>query len=612
MAATDRFMQARFVLDQGDHHQAKEILSELLREEPERIEYWLWMSAAVDNRKEQIYCLKKVLSLDPQNLDARKGLMLFGALDPVELKPIDLKDREWVSELPDFQKTPSAKKSKQTSRFKPKRFLPVLGLLILMLGLFLSGVLTPGRRSIFAPRLTVTPFTITPSQDPAQLQELTGTPNPILLTPIGQVLSSTYTPTAVYVNTPHPGYGTYRSAMEAYQRGDFETMLTYMRQTADQLETADIVYLVGEALRELGRHQEAAQQYQRAIFLEPDFAPAYLGRALNDRALDPTAEIKDDLDEAVARDPLFGQAYLQRAEYYLDRGDFSRALADANQAVGLLPDSHLAHLYRAQALLELGELGPAFDSGKKALEIDVNHVPTYFLMGRLYVERGQPARALTYLTQYGRYVSSKPWRFYFALGKAYYLADQDLNLAEENLTRAAEMGADQADLYLTRARVYQELGNQSAAVADAYRARSLDRDSFQVNLFLGKVLFGSSQHSMAEIYLRISEDLAEQPVDFAAVYYWRAQVREALGLLEAEIADWQRLIELPAEAVPEEWLIMAVQNIQPTLSPTATVVTPTVTPTRTPTPTTAPTQTPASSASSTPSLTPSSTASPSP
>ncbi len=591
------------MMEQGDQRQARKILSELLREEPNQVEYWLWMSAVVDSKKEQIYCLRKVLSLDPDNLDAKKGLMLFGALEPEKVGPITLKKRDWSKDLPDLDQKLEHKQEKKQSRFQPKRALPAIGMLGILLILLLTGVIKPGGRWIFAPRLTVTPFTLTPSLNPEQIAALTGTPNPILLTPIGEVLQATYTSTPVYVNTPHPGYSSYRTAVEAYEQGDFQTMLTYMRSTANQLETADIVYLVGEALRNLGRYEEAAEEYQRALFLDPSFGPAYLGRALNSRALNPGAEIKGDLDAAIASDDQFGEAYLERAYYYVDNQDYSQALADANQAVSLLPNSPLAHLVRAESLLGLGEVGSALDAGKRALELDLNHVPTYYLMGRIYLELNQPGRALSYLIRYGPYISPKPWEVDYALGKAYYLSDRDLTAALQYLSSAIDKNGTRQELYLTRGKVHLELGNAQAALVDAFAGRNLNRDNFDVNVFLGEMLYRSEQYSMAEIILRQSEDLAATPAELAAVLYWRAQARTARDQIQAANEDWQRLIDLPDTAVPQSWRLRAEKNLLPTSTPTATIPSPTFTLTATPSPTATSTSTPTASLTPAPTIT---------
>jgi tetratricopeptide (TPR) repeat protein len=606
MAEDKRFLLAKLAIEQGDRFQAKDKLSELLKEDQDNVEYWLLLSTVVDSTKERVFCLKKVIALDPRNQEARLGMILFDALDPGKIQPAEIRKRDWSKELKDIRQTDKSKKERKKSNYNYKQLLPLLGGgVTIIVVLYFSGLLFPGRGSIFSPRLTITPLTWTPPVDPDLIAELTGTPNPILQTPIGRVLKKPYTPTPAYVLTPHPGYGTYRSALKAYRDGDFKTMLTYMRLTEDQLETPDIVYLVGEALRNLGRFNEALEKYERVLFLDPSFAPAYYGRVLISQVIYPENDIKKDLDQALLLDPEFGQVYIERAKYYLDRGRFQLAYEDATQAVNYLPDSHLAHLYRAWSLLELNDYNGAAQAIETSLRLDINYVPSYLVGGRVNLETGRAGTALEMLIKYDPYVPKKTWQFYYSLGKAYYLTGSDMNQAESLLNQAVSLGGNNSSLYQIRALVYLELGEQEKAVAEAFNARNVDREEFDVNLFLGKILYNSSQYSLGLVYLNISEHQAQNEANLAEVYYWRALTLENLDQKEKAIHNWQNLMSLPLEYVPDEWEIIAAEKLLPTATPSPTpspspTSTPTITPTVTQTFTATATYSPTPSPSNTP------------
>jgi len=612
MAEDKRFILAKLALEQGDRFQARDQLASLLKEDQDNVEYWLLMSTVVESNKERIYCLNKVLDIDHRNEEARLGLILFGAVDPGSVRPGEIKKKDWTRDLPDISKKEKSKKQEKKSRYNYKQLIPLgVGSFIILLLVVFSGIL-PGTRSIFSPRLTITPMTWTPSVDPNS-GVLTGTPNPILQIPIGQVLSATYTPTPAYVLTPHPGYGTYQTALDAYSKGDFETMLTYMLQTEGQLETPDIVFLVGEALRNLGRYNEALEKYNRALFLDPAFAPAYYGRALITKVLDPTYDIKVDLDQTLLLDPAFGEVNLARAKYYLEQGSYQLAYEDASQGILFLPESPLAHYYRAEALLELKDYPEAEKSIMSALLYDINYVPSYLVYGRVSLETGKPVQALELLTRYEPYDPQKTWVFYYSLGKAVYLTGNDLNDAIELLDRAESMGGEDLDMYQTRGKIYAELGQYEQAVSDAFMARNLDRDDFDATLFLGKVLFENQQFTFSTVYLNIAKELAQDEVDLAHVYYWRALAYEELGSFDKSVADWRNLISLPLAYVPDEWEYIAAEKLLPTATPSPTYTfTPTLTPTSTYTATITPTatETPTPTETLTPFITPTLTPTP--
>lgn len=593
MTEDKRYLLAKFALEQGDRFQARDLLASLLKEDQDNIEYWLLMSTVVESQKERLHCLKKVLALDPKNRDARIGMILFGGLESGKVRSAALKKKDWTKDVPDIRKKEPPKKDRGKKGYNYKQLTPLLvGFMVILFGLILTGVF-PGTRSIFSPKLTITPMTWTPSVAPGEGKEGTATPQPANPNPIGRVLDRPYTATPAYVLTPHPGYAIYNTALEAYLKGDYSTMLTYLKQTVKQLETADIVFLVGEAYFNLGRYHEALEQYERALFVDSSFAPAYFGRALASRIIDESYDVKPDLDQALLLDPKFGQVYLERAKYYLEKDAYQLAYEDANQATKHLPSSPLAHYYRAESLLGLKDYQEARKSIKRAMNLDVNYVPAYLAAGRISLEIGDLEEARELLTRYGEHASSKPWEFYYALGKSYYLSGEDLGRGLELVNEALAQGGRTKDLYLIRALIERELGDLEAAISDLLQARSIDRLDFEVHLTLGKILLESEDYFASLVYLNISEDLAFTDSELAQVYFWRAQVLEASDRLDESLENWEALLNLPLEQVPDEWEEIAAVKLLPTATPTPTMTsTPTITPTFTPSPTPSVTVTP--------------------
>jgi tetratricopeptide (TPR) repeat protein len=264
--------------------------------------------------------------------------------------------------------------------------------------------------------------------------------------------------------------------------------------------------------------------------------------------------------------------------------------------------------------LELYDFNGAAAAIDTALKLDINYVPSYLVGGRVNLETGRTDTALEMLTKYDSYVPEKTWQFYYSLGKAYYLTGSDLNQTEHLLNQALALGGSKSSsLYQIRALVYLGLGEHEKAVSEAIKARMADRDDFDVTLFLGKILYDSNQYSLGLVYLNISEQLVENESNLAEVYYWRALTLENLDQLEKAILNWQNLMNLPLEFVPDEWEITAAEKLLPTHTPSATFTsTPTFTPTITPTGTSTPTETLTSTMVETPIITFTPTLTPSP
>jgi hypothetical protein len=62
---------------QGNREAARQLMRQVLLEDSRYIPAWLWMSALVDDVNQQRECLQRVLTIDPMNEPARRGLELL-------------------------------------------------------------------------------------------------------------------------------------------------------------------------------------------------------------------------------------------------------------------------------------------------------------------------------------------------------------------------------------------------------------------------------------------------------------------------------------------------------------------------------------------------------
>lgn len=76
--------QAIEVIRQGNLPEGAKILSQVLKNHPEDEQAWLWMSACVSDQEKKVFCLQKVLKINPASQAARKGLAAMGVQVPEE------------------------------------------------------------------------------------------------------------------------------------------------------------------------------------------------------------------------------------------------------------------------------------------------------------------------------------------------------------------------------------------------------------------------------------------------------------------------------------------------------------------------------------------------
>ncbi len=612
---------------QGQRSRARDLLTRLLREDRTNPEYWLWMSAVVDTQKERSYCLQTALRLDPEGRIARQGLILVGGMQPDEsVLPRPLARRQWQVQM--LEEPVGGLRGLWARPAIRISILAGAGLLLVVLiaiGVFLQS----NRRSLTFARPTRTPgpaATYTPTPTYIRLATevpATATPKPSGPLPLWMLLEATYTPTPFTVNTPHPISEAFRAAMSDFSQGDWPNALRFFEQAASvEPQAADIQFYLGETHRLMGAYDQAETAYNRAIELNPAFAPAYLGRYQARKAGGKAGNLQADLDEAILIDPNLGTAYLERAVLSLEQGDLEAAQEDLLEAGELLPDSPLLAYYTALYQLESGEPASALLQARRALQLDETYLPAYRLLGQLALLNGQPEEALESLETYLIYQpqDADAW---VLIGQA-YLDQGDLSQALKSVERAIAITDSAKDVYYLRGLIQLAQGEGQKAVNDLLAARQQEPRSFDIDLALGQALIIAGRLQEGLPVLRSLTPLAQNDAQLARLYYYRAQAYEQDGDWEAALEDWQALLALPEEVYPGEWQSQSEQRVATLTAPTATptvtssvtptstrtstaTATPTRTATRTPTASRTPTITRTATRTATPSQTPTST-----
>jgi cytochrome c-type biogenesis protein CcmH/NrfG len=236
---------------------------------------------------------------------------------------------------------------------------------------------------------------------------ITATPTHTGLMPLEMLLDRPYTPTPLYVNTPHPRSEAYRSAMFAYNRGEWAQVLSYLQQVATLEPNApDIYYYMGEAQRFQQRYSDATDAYNKAIEISPIFAPAYLGRARAALAISParwSAAMKD-LEIAISHDTNLVEAYIELAAIDLNHRTPQDVLLRLEPVVRLASYSPFLYYYRSQAYLLMDEPEMALSDALRLQQLDMTFLPGYRLIGQAYQQVGDTTKARESLETYIRYI----------------------------------------------------------------------------------------------------------------------------------------------------------------------------------------------------------------
>lgn len=619
MAQEKMYKAALEAVELGQKTRARDLFTRLLKADSSKAEYWLWMSTLVDSATERIYCLESALRADPDNEAARRGLIILGARqagdDVVPVPPVR---RHWEKEIGNIVEPPK-------SLFHRVWDHPILRLAagvivaLLVVGI-IYGSIFAGQRN--KPEETVTVFKVSPfptrTSSPTISPTITRTPvirtrTPTVIgpTPLWMFLTETYTPVPIYVNTPHPVIEAYRAGINAFQQSDWKALLNFMQQALSvEPESPDLLYYTGEAYRLMGQDQDAVIAYGDALEIDPNFAPAYVGRSLAYESINPKADIEGELNYAINDDPYYIDAYLQRARIRIKHNNPQGALEDLLAAESLSPDNPMVFVYRAQAYLELNDPIVALEDALHGFELDLTSLPAHLTLSEVYLALQDYKQSIYYMDIYLRYIqdNAEAWAVKSQAEYASGNRDQALNAC----TQGTNVDEENSLSWYYCGLIHLEMGDVGTSVNDLVNAVNLDMLNFDYSIALAKALWADDRLNMAVRQFNSAENILVDDAQRAVVYYYRAQVYEAaLNMTEAR-QDWDRLLALPEDIVPEEWRIHAQERwlfFNPptsTNTPTKTPIptsTSTLTQTPKPTVTPTPTNTPTPTTTATPTIT---------
>jgi tetratricopeptide (TPR) repeat protein len=528
----------------GQRRRARDLLTRLLKTEPENVDYWVWLSAAVETEKEQIYCLQKALALDPNSIHARRGLVMLGAITPDQA---NLPAAPTLDELaPNF---PARQAATQVRRaWASTRVRSVAGLAV---GVLALGVLGYWVGSRVLPRLfpasvsiAVTPTpaptsTATPSETPSPT-ETSSLPGlaptcapPATISPAVSLAEQLCLPaitatSAVPTEQASPPEEAYQAMRAGYRDRNWDRVLQNAEQSIELYPDSPYPYFyLAEAQRNSGNTRsltEAERNYSLALERNRGFAPAYVGRALARLALRTgRPRALEDLQQAIESTPPYLPAYTARAELYLTLGETALAIADLEAARVLAPRDPGVVAMLSLAYSLAGQTQNAFVTADEVLLDNPANVIALYARGRSQVDAqdyegavDSLRLALPYLLDTGTFDGLFP-----------------VSAAQDQRDRV------QAEALLAMGSAQARSGEREAALVSLDQALSLRSDLTAAQVERGELRLQATQY-----------DLAREDFNAAIGALNRAVVDNPL-LIRAYIGNGQALLasDLPQGAV---------------------------------------------------------------
>jgi protein O-mannosyl-transferase len=207
-----------------------------------------------------------------------------------------------------------------------------------------------------------------------------------------------------------------------------------------------------------------------------DHDPGKFSRAYNNRGVayvkeGLTEQAIDDFNRAIAMDPSYDEAFYGRGTAYDKMGDFDRALENFNKAIALDPFYFEVFLARGMLYEKTGQIEKAIDDIKRAIALNPLYDEAYFRLGNIYAQRGIFDQAVNY---YNSAISANPNYAESYINRAIsnsLIGRQDQALRDFN--RALLLDHSNPVAYLNRGDYYFREGKRELALADFKKACDL-------------------------------------------------------------------------------------------------------------------------------------------
>jgi tetratricopeptide (TPR) repeat protein len=162
----------------------------------------------------------------------------------------------------------------------------------------------------------------------------------------------------------------------AFEKGRVDEALTQFQEALQiKPDYAPACNGLGLALRQKGRVDEAISYYQKALQIEPDYVSVHnnLGNALLQRGR--VDEAITHYQKALQMAPDYVEAHNNLGNLLLQRGRMDEAIPHFQKAAQINPDNMEAHYGLGTALLQKGSLDEAIACFREALRINPHYAP---------------------------------------------------------------------------------------------------------------------------------------------------------------------------------------------------------------------------------------------
>jgi TPR repeat protein/Flp pilus assembly protein TadD len=171
------------------------------------------------------------------------------------------------------------------------------------------------------------------------------------------------------------------SGLDAHQVGNYDEAIEFYSLAIEAADLPDrsLAYVYnnrGASYRNLSRYNQAIEDYDAAIRLNPEYATAFYNRGIAYDRKGFYGLAIDDFDTAVELNPDLSDAYIQRGLAYVKDGRYDIAIENFSKAIRLDPELDSAYFNRGLAYHSKGDSDRAAEDIRKSHALDPDN-PKY-------------------------------------------------------------------------------------------------------------------------------------------------------------------------------------------------------------------------------------------
>ncbi len=303
-------------------------------------------------------------------------------------------------------------------------------------------------------------------------------------------------------------------------------------------QTARKFYKTGADFFDAGKYQDAINQFNSAISINPEYKEAYMMRGITFENINEFQKSADDFNRAIIFDPKNEYLYYHLGKSYYELKQYKDALNILNKSTSLNRKFLPAYQQKILVMLAMDQSLNALKVSDSALALDGSAL-NYYLHGQITEKMNSSQKAEWAYTKAIK-EDKKYINAYLALAKL----QLGLNKTDEammNCNEALKISPNVRQALLVRSKVFLKKLDYRNAVDDISRIISLNQIDDEAFFIRGEYYQQFSQHQNA--INDFNKVLSINPKS-AEAYYKRANSYEEIANFQAAIKDYEALIKI--------------------------------------------------------------------